>query len=64
LSQKQSFVVGDVTEVLKTIEHIDVSHWKKGGTGSAAELALGKDIVEEFRQYFTVKGSHSALKLS
>ncbi|SEB03163.1 DGQHR domain-containing protein [Paraburkholderia sartisoli] len=64
LGEKQSFTVADVTDVLSTIGHFDVSQWKKGGTGSAAELQVGKDLVEEFRQYATVTGSHSGLKLS
>lgn len=63
LQQKSGFTVSDVTEVLKTIEHVDVSQWKRAGTGNAAEMQTGKDIVEEFRQLFNVKGSHSSLKL-
>ncbi|MEK7919214.1 DGQHR domain-containing protein [Burkholderia contaminans] len=63
LGEKQSFAIADVTEVLGAISHVDVSQWKKSGTGNAAEISLGKDLVEEFRQY-AVKGSHGGLKLS
>lgn len=64
LSQKQSFTVADATEMLKSISHFDVSQWKKNGTGSAAEIAAGKDLVEEFRQFAADQGSHNILRLS
>ncbi|SOY54133.1 conserved hypothetical protein [Cupriavidus taiwanensis] len=64
LKEKQSFTVADITDVLGAIGHVDVSRWKKVGTGNAAELQVGKDLVEEFRQFSNVKGSHSSLKLS
>lgn len=63
LKVKQSFAVSDVTETLSVISHIDVGQWKKLGTGSAAEIALGKDITEEFRQLSTVDGTSVTLKL-
>lgn len=63
LKEKQSFAVADVTEVLGAISHVDVSQWKKIGTGNAAEMSVGKDLGAEFRQ-LAVKGGHSGLKLS
>ncbi|WP_186272014.1 DGQHR domain-containing protein [Burkholderia gladioli] len=63
LAQKQSFAVPDVTEVLSVISHVDPSKWKKGGTGSAAEISLGRDLIEEFRQYSVDPSGHSAIKL-
>lgn len=63
LKEKQSFTVADVTDVLGAISHVDVEQWKKGGTGSSAELAVGKDLIEEFRHLSTGKGSPSGLKL-
>jgi len=63
LKDKQSFAVADVTEVLGAISHIDVSKWK-GSTGSAAEIAVGKDLTEEFRQYSSTSPGSHVLKLS
>jgi hypothetical protein len=63
LSEKQSFAVADVTSVLKLIGHTDTSQWKKNGTGSAAEISLGKDLIAEFKQFFSTEGSHTTLKL-
>lgn len=64
LSQKKSFTVADVTQMLSCLSHVDVDQWKKGGTGSAAELAVGRDLNEEFRQLSTAKGAQSGLKLA
>ncbi|HCN72328.1 MAG TPA: hypothetical protein DIS96_11670 [Pusillimonas sp.] len=64
LRDKQSFAVADITDMLGAIAHIDVSLWKKNGTGNAAELQLGKDIAEEFRQYAqSTAGTSNSLKL-
>jgi len=63
LKEKQSFAVADVTEVLSAISHIDVEQWRNGGTGSSAELAVGKDLVEEFRQSASTVDGQSGLKL-
>jgi DGQHR domain-containing protein len=64
LGQKSSFKVSDVTEMLGAIQHVDVGLWKKGGTGSAAELQIGRDLSEEFRQFSAGSSALSGLKLS
>lgn len=42
-----SFTRPDVVETLKHISHFDFSLWKKLGTGSAAEIHAGKELIDE-----------------
>lgn len=64
LKEKQSFVVADATNILSVLSHTDVLQWKKMGTGSAAEIAVGKDLTEDFRQLsLDPKGTKTTIKL-
>lgn len=49
LTQEKSFKVSDVQKVLSSLSHVDPSAWKRNGSGNAAELALGRDLIEELR---------------
>lgn len=64
LKEKQSFTVADVAESLSVLSGVvDVDKWKKMGSGSAAELQLGKDLAEEFRQLSSTDASSATIKL-
>lgn len=64
LKEHKAFTVADVTKALSIIEHVDPLLWKKGGSGSAAEIAIGKDLVEELRELTQGAGSpQSTIKL-
>ena len=65
LKEKQSFTVSDVAESLSVLKGVvDVEKWRKMGSGSAAELQLGKDLAEEFRQLSSDDSSSATIKLS
>lgn len=63
LRDYKTFTVSDVTKTLSNVSHVDPLLWKRNGTGNAAEVALGKDLVEELRDFSDDSASKSVLKL-
>lgn len=63
IKEKQSFAVSDITEMLGALSHIDTAGWQKSGSGSAAEIQLGKDLIEDFKQHIKSEGVHTTIKL-
>ena len=63
LKERQGFTVADVTEVLKILSHFNVDQWKTAGTGSAAEIAAGKDLIEDFKSLKGPAAAATSLKL-
>lgn len=63
LSEKNSFAVSDVTEILQTLSHIDVEKWRTYGSGNAVETSIHKDLVAEYRSLTDEGRGTSRLKL-
>ncbi len=47
LREHNGFTVADVTKVLKKIDYFDFGTWHSKGTGSAAEIEAGNDLIVE-----------------
>lgn len=47
LREYSGFTVADVTKVLKRIDYFDFGTWHSKGTGSAAEIEAGNDLIVE-----------------
>lgn len=63
LTNYQTFTVDDVSKTLAIISHVDPLLWKKNGTGNAAELQLGKDLIEELRSFSDDSSKSSSIAL-
>lgn len=63
LKAHKTFKVSDVIKTLSAVSHVDPLAWKKSGSGNAAELALGRDLIEELRGYGDDAQSQSSLAL-
>lgn len=64
LREHSGFTVEDATKVFKQIDFIDFSSWKKKGTGSAAEIEAGNDLITELNSIFEIgKGTGATLRI-
>lgn len=63
LTAYKTFKVSDVEKVLGAISHVDPGTWKRNGTGNAAEMALGRDLLEELRSFSEDKSKSVTIAL-
>jgi len=52
LKHFSGFSVEDITKAFKEINHFDFDEWYKKGTGSAAEIEAGNDLIAELNSAF------------
>lgn len=61
--EHKGFTAEDATKIFKKIDYLDFTTWHKKGTGSAAEIEAGNDLITELNSMFEIGENVKSIRI-
>lgn len=62
-SRHNAFSVANISKILSEVHDFDFEKWEQAGSGSAAEISAGEDLIAAIEEAFADDGGVASLKL-